>query len=318
MQAFDKKQRILFCAKICTVFLLVIGGMAICNKITDPYYSRRHFGAYKDKIERLKDTSGERTVFVGGSSVLMGVNAEHYSQISGKSAINMGLHALKIYDIYLACIEPYIKSGDTIVLAFEYYPYNYKWEDYDDVGLNIAHESEVYYKLVPLKHKGTYIYQQLLRSYAKLYERIYGITVESKLKGEEKGYLRENITEYGDMKKEINKHSEDPAPYKYDLIFNQDAAKSIMTYIERYESKGAKVYIVFPPIYTEQPIQENYSKLEEFRKTMCAYFGDRVLGHPSDWMFNEKSNFWDTGYHLIYQAALEHTQYYYSLISSAE
>lgn len=318
MEIFNKKTKGLFLIKIIILFILLIGGVFICNRITDQYFSNRHFGSYNDKIETLKKTKGNRTIFVGGSSVLMGVNAEYYSKISGESAINMGLHALKIYDIYLACIEPYIKSGDKIILAFEYYPYNYKWENYDDTGLYVAHESELYYKLVPIKYRAIYTYQQFLSSYSKVYNFLYTRILASQFKEKEKAYLRENINEYGDMKININANSENPSPYHYSLTFNLDAAKSIMNYIEKYEKLGAKVYIVYPPIYTDQPIQDNYQQLEEFHNKMCSYFGERVLGNPTDWMFNEGSNFWDTGYHLISSAALNHTQYYYDLIKSAE
>ena len=91
----------------------------IFNLITDGFYMNRHYGSYQDKLETLKSIDGPKTVFVGGSSVLCGINAEHYSEISGQCAVNMGLQALKSPDIYLSCILPYINSGDTVFIAFE-------------------------------------------------------------------------------------------------------------------------------------------------------------------------------------------------------
>ena len=51
---------------------------------------------------------------------------------------------------------------------------------------------------------------------------------------------------------------------------------------------------------------------------MKNYFGDRVLGYPTDWMFNTGERFWDTGYHLISPESLKHTEYLYDLISQRD
>lgn len=307
----------IFYGKITLLFILFVGGTYLCNLYTDSVYSKRHYGSIEDKLNTLKTTHGGRTIFVGGSSVLTGVNAEHYEKISGEQSINMGLHAADIYDVYLSVIEPYIHQGDKVVLALEYYPYNTAWNEYDDVGLIVGHESKEYYKTITLKHRPQYTYQQILRSYAKVYEVAYSNLTEG-IKGDEEAYLRDNITKYGDLSIEINMYHKNPYPYQYNLNLDKEAVKEIKRYIEHYETLGAKVYIVFPPIYTDLDFESDVDNIDSFYRQMRKNFGDRVLGYPTDWMFNTGDKFWDTGYHLISSESLRHTEYYYNLIKEAE
>ena len=318
MQNSNKKM-LLFYSKLSILFALIIVIGLIFNLYTDRLYDMRHFGAETDKIQHLKEIEENKTIFVGGSSVLSGVSAQHYSEISGEEAINMGLHALEPYDVYLATIAPYVQKGDKVILALEYTAYCNKWNEYDDVGLIVAHESKEYFKNAGTKHKPQYYYQQILRSYSKVYETLYHNIIEVRLKGEEKAYLRKNINEYGDIKPEINADTENPQPQKYSLEITKEAANEISCYIQKYEQKGAKVYVVFPPIYTDIDIKSNKKNIDAFYKQMQDFFGkNRVLGYPTDWMFNTGEKFWDTGYHLNAEACREHTEYYYNLIRSAE
>lgn len=285
---------------------------SIFNIFTDSYYSWRHYGAYYDKLNTLKNTPGERTIFIGGSSTLFGVNAEYYEGLSGEKSINMGLHALKSPDIYLTCTLPYIHQGDTVVIGFEYYVYNSldTWHEYDDVGLDVAHLSKEYYKDLPLDNALNYLYQQLLRSYEKVSLRLYGSTIEKVMKGTETVYLRENINRYGDMKADFACESKEPDEQNVNLYFNQDSAQILLHYIEKYHDAGATVYLVFPPSYTNAQSAD----VETFYSSMQDTFGNIVLGSPNDWMLSESSKFYDTGYHLIREEALKRTHYLYDLI----
>lgn len=314
MQNSNKKA--IFYIKLLILFIVVICVGLIFNLYTDKLYDTRHFGAETDKMQHLKDMQGQKTVFVGGSSTLMGVSAEYYSEISGENAINMGLHALDIYDVYLSTIEPYIGTGDTVILAFENMAYKSNWDKYNDVGLIVAHESKEYFKTARIKYKPQYFYQQTLRSFSKAYEVLYHNILERKVHGEEKVYLRKNINEYGDIKPEYTEETDNPAPYGYATEITNEAKREINYYIRNFEEKGAKVYIVFPPLYTKKDIKS--PALDDYLKRMQESFGEnRVLGHPSDWMFNTDEKFWDTGYHLNSPARIEHTKYYYDLIKNA-
>ena len=117
----------------------------------------------------------------------------------------------------------------------------------------------------------------------------------------------------------INAETECPEPYQLKLEITKEAANEINYYINKYEEKGAKVYIVFPPVYTDVNIDSNKENIETFYRNMRTTFGEeRVLGYPTDWMFNTNEKFWDTGYHLTSDACLEHTEYYYNLVKDTE
>ena len=302
-----------FWIKIAAIILIFISLAGIFNKITDASYEKRNFGAYKDKLQSLANLEGHKTVFVGGSSVLFGVNAEYYEKLSGETTINMGLHAFKLYDIYFSTIKPYLHEGDTVVLAFEYSPYVDDWDGYDTAGLLTAHMSGSYYKCMDNKYRGIYTYQQLLMSYEKIKNYVYTNLIEKRLKGEEKRYLRSNIdSRWGDIKKGVAVASENPTPYKISKTVNPSSMNEILKNIKEYESLGVKVYIVFPPIYTESA--SAYEDGEQIYNEIKSYFGDRVLGKPSDCIYKDNQKFLDTAYHLTYDECLRHTEYYYSLL----
>ena len=305
-------------AKLILKMLVIIITVSIfafaSNYITDPVYEERHYASYEDKLHSLQQTRSPTTIFVGGSSVLFGINAEHYELISGQKAINMGLHAIESPDIYLACIEPYIHIGDTIVISFEYTAYNSTWDSYDDAGLYVAHFSREYWKRVPIELASTYFYQQFMCSFDKLSKCFYTKEVVSLFESKSKDvYLRRNINEYGDISYGIANESKYCSPYEPNLTINPNAMNHILNYVQRFENLGAKVYFVFPPIFDGGTVSS--IRYEKYFDEIKRYLGDRLLGYPEDWALDDVTQFYDTGYHLTYDSCLHHTEYVYGLIT---
>ena len=313
MRNFKGKTLTVFWLKIAAVFLIMsmVAGVFICFMY--PYNMRGHLGAYRDKLNTIKDIETPKTLFVGGSSVLFGVNAEYYEKLSGERSVNMGLHALRSPDIYLSCIEPYIHEKDTVVIALEYSSYRSEnaWKEYDDVGLDVAQLSGEYYRVVPSQNKGTYFFHQFLRSFERVSVGLYNETIKEPLIGTEKVYLRDNITAYGDFKPEFATNTQNPSPRREPFEFSEEAIQNVFKYAERYKEKGAEVFIAFAPCYcTDIDAQ----KMKRYNQVFQKYFGEKVLGSPSDWMLQDGNLFYDTAYHLIREQALKHTEYIYDLI----
>ena len=312
MHSFKKKSIGMFWCKVGIMSFIIVLLAAVLNQITDPYYSWKHYGAYRDKLTTLKNIDTPKTIFVGGSSVLFGVNAAYYEKLSGEKAINMGLHAMRSPHIYLSCIEPYVHAGDTVIIAFEYgvYSSDDRWREYDNVGLDVAHLSGEYYERIPPENRMTYSYQQLLRSYERFPLYVYD-QISSRYTGTEKVYLRENINTYGDLIESIDTASQTPKPSDDKLVFNEKSAEYIMNYIQLFENQGAEVYLAFAPwLNPGLSKQEKEAYFIAFRN----FFGEIVLGEPEDWILEDPQMFYDTQYHLTRDAALEHTAYYYNLI----
>lgn len=302
----------MFLIKIIAILLIVVLVSRVCSFVTDNLLNDGFLYTYEDKLNTLKNIKGEKTVFVGGSSVLFGVSAEHYEQLSGQKTVNMGLNA-GAYDLYLATVKPHINKGDTVVLALEFAGYTDEWYNFTNVTLDLAHISKDYFNSLPYKYKGTYLYKQTLRHYEKSFSVISKF-VKYILKDDE-FYTRAMANQYGDIKPELFKEKGNlPKPEKIKKELNYDSLAKILEYIEEFEAKGAKVYIVYPPRY----IPEDNGSMDEMDHKLKSYFGNRVLGNIDDWLCKTDENFFDTAYHLNSEAAIKHTQYYYDLIRYAK
>lgn len=304
--------------KLMSIFIVIIIGATFCNLITNNYYKTTHLAAYKDKLDTLKNINGEKTIFVGGSSAAFGINAELYEKLSNKKAINMGLHAIKSYDIYLSCIEPYVKSGDIVVLQLEYFAYENNYWEYDDTGLDIAYLSEEYSRNLKLNKKLQYSFKQLLRSYTRVWDWFYITKISSLFKEDEKLYLRSSLNKYGDFFAQANMKSEYKGDFYFDCNINYDSIKNIKKYVKLYEEKGAKVYINFPPVCVRNSKEQLQEKSENVYKILKEYFGERLLEAPIDNMYNDKNYFLDTEYHLIYDESLNFTKKIYRYIEEKD
>lgn len=312
MQIFKKKSYFIFLIKIIAILLICFLASAGCSFITDSVLNDGFLYAYKDKLNTLKSIEGEKTVFVGGSSVLFGVSAEHYEQLSGKKAVNMGLNA-GTYDVYLETIKPHINKGDTVIFAFEFDGYTDEWYNFTNITLDLAHISKNYFQTLPFKYKSTYLYKQTLRHYEKTFSVISKF-IKRILKDDE-FYTRAIVNQYGDIKPELFKTKADlPDPTKIKKELNYDSLAEILKHIEELETKGAKVFILYPPCY----ISEDNGSMDEMDNKLKSYFGNRVLGNMDDWLFETDENFFDTVYHLNHVATIKHTHYYYDLIRNAK
>lgn len=278
------------------------------------YYQKTYIASYEDKLSQLKSINGEKTVFIGGSSVALGINAEYFSSLSDRQAINMGLYAMKSYDIYLGTIEPYINKNDIVVLQLEYVAYQNDYWDYNDVGLDIANLIGCYDDTLSFPHRLQYYQKQFLRSYGRLFES----TIFTKGPMKEKLYLRSNVNEYGDFFGHKNMPSNYEGNSHFNYTINDSAIKNILKYIEKFEEKGATVYINFQPYCVcddsdtvERQSDYIYSKLKQ-----C--FCDRLLQKPIDNIYYDKSCFFDTDSHLNYSESLKFTEKTFSCINSKQ
>lgn len=298
-----------FWTKLLALFLAVILFSGACSLLADRCLSHGFLYSYADKLESLKNTQGQKTVFVGGSSVLFGVSAEEYEKLSGKPAINMGLNA-GAYDVYLSSILPYINQGDTVVLALEFEAYNDKWYKYDEIYLDVANSSEGYYKNLPALQKPVYFFKQSLRSCNKVFDVAYSI-IQEKLDDDGQLYVRKNIKSNGDFNSELTSGTKKISPHEIKDNLKDEALKEVLRYTKLYENKGAKVHIAYPPCYSVS----HQDVINNIDKTIRQTFGSRVIGNINDWILSTNDYFFDTAYHLNSEGVVKHTKYYHDLIN---
>jgi hypothetical protein len=72
------------------------------------------------KHRRLAETGGRRIVLIGGSNLSFGVDSAILEGATGCSVVNMGMNGYLGVRFMLEEAKPYLRTGDIVVIAFEY------------------------------------------------------------------------------------------------------------------------------------------------------------------------------------------------------
>ena len=75
------------------------------------------------KHERLAVDAPKKIVLVGGSNVSFGTDSKMIEKVTGCPAVNMGMNGYFGVRFMLEEVKPYLKPGDTVVIAWEYDSY---------------------------------------------------------------------------------------------------------------------------------------------------------------------------------------------------
>lgn len=298
-----------FWCRIAILFVLIFCVSNVFALLSEKTLSHGFLYAYEDKLNSLKAQEGTKTVFVGGSSVLFGVSAQHYEKLSGEPTINMGLNA-GAYDLYLSSVAKHVSEGDTVVMGLEFEAYTGEWQKFDDIALDLASITKDYFATLPLSKKPAYLYRQTLRNCNRVFDIFYNFLATS-LEGEGgQLYIRKNMDSYGDFDLSLTQGTKNISPHTIKMELDEESVRGILSHIEDMESKGAQVYIVYPPVYSFAA----ESELQEMDKNLKSVFGDRIVGNIEDWVCDSNEKFFDTPYHLNSDGTMEHTEYYYHIL----
>ncbi|EHE3311054.1 hypothetical protein JND64_004295, partial [Salmonella enterica] len=90
----------------------------------------------QDKKEQISnDKKSNRIIFLAGSNGLFGLNSHVISNITGKNAINLAMHASLDISYYRMLLEKNIKDGDIVILPLEY-EYYFRQNAYSEWFIN--------------------------------------------------------------------------------------------------------------------------------------------------------------------------------------
>ena len=67
--------------------------------------------------------SAPKTVVVGGSNVLFGIDSKLLSELTGRRVLNFGCAAGFGPELILHLLKPFLNQGDTVIFRWEYYQY---------------------------------------------------------------------------------------------------------------------------------------------------------------------------------------------------
>lgn len=254
----------------------------------------------KDSL--LENTPQPRIIFIGGSNVAYGLSSQMIKDSLDVNVVNASIHAGLGLKYMMTATEPYLKSGDILVIIPEY-------EQFYGSAANGGSELLRMVFDVSLKNINKLDWQQIEQSHLFIPEYI-----KSKLKI--KNYYKPSIAEdyrytafneYGDAYVHWNKDHKSYASYQQDstATFNTEIFDDLITYIHKLQKQGVTVYISFPGL-EENSYLGNLNSINNLHFHIDNSENIEILGAPSDFVYPTEITY-DTPYHLRYDGVVKRT-----------
>ena len=202
----------------------------------------------------------------------------------------------------LTSTEPYLKSGDIVVIIPEY-------EQFYGTSANGGSELLSMVFDVSLSNVRKLDWQQIKQSHLFVPQYI-----KSKLKIRNynkpsiaQDYRHTAFNEYGDASVHWNKEHKDYVSSKNDstAVFNNETFEGLLAFVYEMQERGVTTFISFPGI--EEDSYSGTSKSIGFiYKELANSPSIKLLGAPKDYIFSTEDTY-DTPYHLRYDAVVKRT-----------
>ena len=295
MRNFILRTLLFFAIQVLVCAVLYIAGRG--DESEDGHY----LSSLIDKHERLDSMSRPRLIFVGGSSLMFGINSEHIEKETGRATVNMGVNAALGLDFILSDIEPKISSDDLVVLSLEY---GFFLKDIAQPpslwhALGIAPHNILAMgprKIPWIMDNGLYPIRQLAR---------HPFTGRPEMNDL---YSRNNINERGDIVSRPERYNIEikaPVSAEESNSARRQAVSRIVLFRERVAKQGAKVIVLYPYL------PKSHIKVRgDFYKSVHLALGEEgfsILGTPAEASLKDEY-FYDSNYHLTTEGAAIRTK----------
>jgi len=243
-----------------------------------------------------------KTVFVGGSNVLFGVDSKLFSEITNKPALNFGCAAGMGPELILDLLKPYLNEGDLVVMRWEYGQFNFtRSGEVNLTYLNLlAGPQRNFKKLLPLsdqlKLSMTIPFSHVRDSIFTHYNSyvspdIYSCPWSIDQLGNIRGNKDQNLSSK-------NLGAGHPSILRAKGI-STDAENIFLQFVKFCKNNGVYLVSSWPNTLLNTSYLESEIALKRFREIgkFWASLGIKVVGAPADYMF-EQNLFFDSTYHL--------------------
>ena len=251
-----------------------------------------YLAAIIDKHKLIETVESPRLIFLGGSNLAFGLKSEELVKEFNYQVVNMGLHAGVGTNYMLNEAKPYIRSGDIVILVFEYDKIIGAEADNTILELLLFYPKGL--RFIKKKQFAIFI-KNLPKSLQRRFIGIFNSNINPI-------YNRDGFNRYGDL----ISHEKYIKPFQKlsggfiipDYFYNgTDKFISIMNDFNDYViRKGAKIYFLYPCIPNDV-YDENIKNLSKLNKYLRRIQKIKILCSPSDYAF-PYDYFFDTIYHL--------------------
>jgi hypothetical protein len=281
--------------------------------------SQAVYDTIQKKYAILHSINTKKIVLLGGSATYYSLRAEIIEKVTGIKTVNMGVHAGLGRQYILDRARTMLKPGDIVVLSLEY-PLYIKSSP-DPVAVDyILSRDPAYYATMPQWQQLAYFLtlsplEVVLRAYSKLTSPPEGHSIS-------KANEFSNANKYGDQ----TRNQKPPNPIQAsivakigytaidDLTEYSKGKADIKTFVAWCRKNNIMFIASFPSLmafapYHSEPYRSFLNSLPDFYRQLKV----SVVGDPYAFMY-ERSNFFDTRYHLKGDAAQRHTYSFLRLL----
>jgi len=287
----------------------------------------------RDLLEQHRNK--RKLLFTAGSSTLFGIDSGRIEAAFGIPTLNMGLHLGRPAEYILNEIEPYIKSGDVVVLPLEYEQYSSTTAYNSWFTDQIMAWNPEYFRQLDLKEKVRFIFsvrpqrilvgvmtqflsgqleivrQRRLKSPEQILSRVHTAWAQKHYRPDGM-YLFLNSDPHGDA---IFRSSEPQAqpggdPYVLGPAFKESPYfwQVLQAFSVRCRARGVDLYVAWPPVmeglvdFKDPQVSHSVNVIT----TRLREMGISMLGTPADFQY-ARERFTGNVYHLTLQGRTEHT-----------
>ncbi len=291
------------------IFALPVVAIGTVVFVLPAQFEESFLGEFDNKVERLYQTEGEKIIFVGGSSLAFGLDAQLLSETLGKPVVNFGLYATLGTKVMLDYSKKAIGEGDIVVIAPEmnaqtwslYFNAEAMWQAVDGRFDLLRHlDSED----VPAMLGGVWKFAASKLKYASSDMDDLGIYSASSF--DDYGFIRYNRDkDYNTMAGGVDAGM----PIDFDTAMISEAfIEYVNEYVAYAEKQGATVYLSACPM-NEAALAADLTleDLEAYVAFLNEKFDCEILGDPNN-MIYRTGYFYDSNFHLNSAGAVVHTR----------
>ncbi|MGA4494236.1 hypothetical protein [Vreelandella venusta] len=274
--------------------------------------------SYKQEIANTLPSP--KIVVLAGSGAMFGINSTYLEETYDRPTVNLGVNAGISLPVILNSAETIIQSGDLVLLPLEYPLYNRE----EAVSSSLIHWANSYpatFLQLPFK-RALEVFAKT--SFSRILEGYRGLPEGFTVSGD---YGIQHQDEHGDQigtdrglreERHWNFLNSLPAEtYGKALRDGSFDWVRLRRFRDEMLAKGACPVFLPPPLlfqqsYIESPIEADFYETLPFRASSEGLFW---LGRPREAMRNA-NDFFDTNFHLVDEARLEHTKQITSWLGS--
>jgi hypothetical protein len=273
----------------CVVVLLALGL---------PNDADNYFAAAIDKNKTAYERNSIGVMFVGGSNVAFGIDAEVYSRQLHTPTVNLGLHANLGMRYMLAEAASVARPGDTLMVIPEYQ--QFLTVDANGGSLEIALLVQQFpdaFNKLEFPNQWVTLAKGIPRLAESRLDVIKGFVEPNRV------YRRSAFDTYGNMVGHLDLPPTDVTNRTLFEVpveasdFNDSTLNELVAFRNRMSARGVSVLVSFPAIPARQ-FRENQTMIRLVELRLRQALGDAVIGKPDEFAF-EGNCFFDSVYHVM-------------------